>query len=277
MIAEIKKKKIGLALGSGAARGLAHIGVLDVLEREGIPIDIIAGTSAGAVIGAIYASRQDAARIKREALAISWKRRAALVDPSLPRSGLIKGKRIESLFTRYIGGNLDFSELKLPFACVATDIDTGEEIIIKEGPVVKALRASISIPAVFTVAEREGRYLVDGGLTTPVPVKVVKDMGADFVIAVNVTPQVVERNIKMSEKRARKPKEPGIFYIITQSIYITTYALAQGNLEQADVVIEPEVGVISAGDFTKISDLIRLGEEATEKAIPEIKRKMGEE
>ncbi|OGO30567.1 MAG: hypothetical protein A2Z29_11355 [Chloroflexi bacterium RBG_16_56_11] len=268
------RKKIGLALSAGAARGLAHIGVLHVLQREGIPIDLIAGTSAGAVIGAIYASRGDASRMKREALAISWKTRAGLLDPSLPRSGLIKGKRIESLFKRYIGGNLTFGELKIPFACLATDIDSGEEIVIREGPVTKALRASIAIPAIFTVAERDGRYLVDGGLTTPVPVNVARDMGAEVVIAVNVTPQVTDRNIRQTEKRARKPKEPGIFYVITQSIYISTYCLAQGNLQNADIVIEPAVGHIGAGDFTRIKDLVRLGEEAALKAIPEIKRKI---
>jgi NTE family protein len=273
---ETKRKKVGLALSGGAARGLAHIGVLNALQSAGIPIDLIAGTSAGAVIGAIYASHPDAARIKREALSISWRRRAALLDPSLPRSGLIKGKRLESLITRYIGGNLDFSELKLPFACVATDIESGEEIIIKEGPVNEALRASISIPAIFTVVEREGRYLVDGGLTTPVPVKVVKDMGADFIIAVNVTPKVVKRKIKSSEKQVQRHREPSILQVITQSIFITTYSLAQGNLRQADVVIEPAVGQISSGDFAKIKEFIQLGEEAAEKMIPEIKRKLGE-
>jgi NTE family protein len=265
-----------VALSGGAARGLAHIGVLNILQEEGIHIDMIAGTSAGAVIGAIYASHPDAARMKREALSINWRKRAALLDPSLPRSGLIKGKRLESLFTRYIGGNLDFKDLKLPFACVATDIDSGEEIVIREGPVNAALRASISIPAIFTVVEREGRYLVDGGLTTPVPVRVVKDMGADFVIAVNVTPKVVKRKVKSSGKQAMRRREPSILQVITQSIFITTYSLAQGNLRQANVVIEPVIGHISSGDFAKIKEFIQLGEEAAKKMIPEIKRKLGE-
>ena len=165
----------------------------EVLQKEGIPIDMIAGTSAGAVIGAAYAWSQDTDRMTQDALDANWKKMAPLIDPSLPKSGFIKGKKIRDLLSAYIGGNINFSDLKIPFACVATDIDTGEEVVIDSGSVPEALRASISIPGIFTVVKQEGRYVVDGGLTTPVPVDVVRRMGADFIIAVNVNPDVTGR------------------------------------------------------------------------------------
>ncbi len=271
---ERKGKKIGLALSSGAARGLAHVGVLRVLQKEGIPIDLIAGTSAGAVIGAGYAWSQDVAWITRGALDASWKRMAPLIDPSLPKTGLIKGKKIKDLLATYIGGDIKFSDLKLPFACVATDIDTGEEVVIDSGSVPEALRASISIPGIFSIVKREGRYLVDGGLTTPVPVDVVRRMGADFVIAVNVNPDVADRMGKMSKQRVEARKEPNIFQVMMQSIYITTYSLARTSLVDADVVIEPDLAHIGAGDFNKARELITRGRQAAQNAIPEIKRKL---
>ncbi len=274
MNSDTKKKKVGLALSGGAARGLAHVGVLRVLQKEGIPIDLIAGTSAGAVIGASYAWDQDTVRMTRDALDAGWKKMAPMIDPSLPKTGFIKGKKIQELISGYVGGNIIFNDLKIPFACVATDIDTGEEIIIDSGPVPEALRASISIPGIFTVVKYQGRYLVDGGLTTPVPVEVVRNMGADFVIAVNVNPDVADRMGKSSKQRVEARKEPNIFQIMMQSIYITTYSLARSSLEHADIVIEPDLSHIGAGDFNKARELITRGREAAEEALPEIKRKL---
>jgi NTE family protein len=267
-------KKIGLALSGGAARGLAHVGVLRVLHNEGIPIDMIAGTSAGAVVGASYAWNQDTSLITRDALETSWKKITPLIDPSLPRTGLIKGKRIKDLLANYVGGNIKFSDLKIPFACVATDIDTGEEVVIDSGSVPEALRASISIPGIFAIVKHEGRYLVDGGLTTPVPVNVVKRMGADFVIAVNVNPDVSVRMGKASKQRADARKEPNIFQVMMQSIYITTYSLARNSLADADIVIEPDLSNIGAGDFHKALELINRGRRAAQQAIPEIKKRL---
>jgi NTE family protein len=269
-----RQRKIGLALSGGAARGLAHIGVLEVLQKEGIPIDMIAGTSAGAVMGAIYASSQDINKIIENALDAGWKRLAPLIDPSLPRTGFLKGKKIRDLIAGFIGGNIRFSDLKIPFACVATDIDTGEEVVINSGSVPEALRASISIPGIFTVVKREGRYLVDGGLTTPVPVNVVKQMGADLVIAVNVNPDVSVRMGKTYRQRMEAHKEPNIFQVMMQSIYITTYSLARTSLGEADIVIEPDLAYIGAGDFHKAEELITRGRQAAQEAIPEIKRKL---
>jgi len=270
----LRNKKVGLALGSGAARGLAHIGVLEVIEREGIPIDLIAGTSAGAVAGALYAQGKSAGQIKKLALALSWKKLAPLLDISLPKTGLIRGKKIEDLLTLSFGGDIQFTNLKLPFACVATDIMTGEEVIIDHGSVPEALRASISIPAIFALVKCKGRYLVDGGLVNPVPVSLVKHMGADFTIAVNVIPDVTDRVQHVNKEQTKGSKEPNIIHILMQSMYIATYSLVRSSMEEADIIIEPQVAHINAGDFNHARDCIRQGELAAQASIPEIKRKL---
>jgi len=275
-LSQSRKKKIGLALSGGAARGLAHVGVLDVLHKAGIPIDMIAGTSSGAVMGAIYASGQDPGWMIEHALEAGSRRLTPFIDPSLPRTGFLKGKKIQELLSGYLGGDISFSDLKIPFACVATDINTGEEVIIDSGSVLDALRATISIPGIFTVVKREDRYLVDGGLTTPVPVQIVKQMGADFVIAVNVNAGVAQRMGKSSKKRLEAHKEPTLFQILMQSFYITTYSLAHSSLGEADVVIEPDMPHIGTGDFSKVEEMITCGQRAAQEALPEIKRKLGE-
>jgi NTE family protein len=274
--AQNHKKKVGLALSGGAARGLAHIGVLQVLQEEGIPINMIAGTSAGAVMGAFYASGQDTGKIIEQALNVGWKRLTPLIDPSFPKTGFIKGRKIKNLLSSFLGGNISFSDLKIPFACVATDIDTGEEVVIGSGSVPDALRASISVPGIFTLVKWEGHYLVDGGLTTPVPVNIVKQMGADLVIAVNVNATISSRLGKSGKARVKARKEPNLFQIMMQSIYITTSAVSQRALENADIVIEPNLSNIGAGDFHKAQEMIKQGRQAALKAIPEIKSKLQE-
>jgi len=263
-----KKRKVGLALGGGAARGLAHIGVLEVLEREGVPVDMIAGTSAGAAIGALYAQGKDASLIKRLALGMNFKHRLSLVDLALPKTGFIEGKKIKDLIKLFIGGDLSFGELRIPFACVAADINTGEEVVIDHGSVLEGIRASISLPAIFTLVKWKGRYLVDGGLVNPVPVNVVKKMGADFIIAVNVIPDLSER------LQLKTDKEPNILSVIVQTTHVTAYQLVKSSLKGADVVIKPKVASIGLGEFHRASELIQEGERAAEEAIPEIKRKL---
>jgi len=272
-LTKFRKRKVGLALGGGAARGLAHIGVLEVLQKEGIPIDLIAGTSIGAVIGAVYAQGKDVQEIKKLALEVVEKR-FTFIDPSLPRTGFIKGRKIKEALASFIGGEIRFSDLKTPFACVATDIDTGEEVVIDEGSVPEAVRASISIPAIFTLVKWKGRYLVDGGLTNPVPVSILQRMGADFTIAINVIPAVTERAHRVKKERSADPKEPNIINILMQSTYIGTYALVKPSIESANIVIEPRVVHIGAADFHHADECIRQGELAAQEAIPEIKRRL---
>jgi predicted acylesterase/phospholipase RssA len=180
--------KIGYALGGGAARGLSHIGVLKVLEERNIFPDIIAGSSIGALIGALYASGAKVGDIEQFALRLDLKRLVFLADLTIPTSGLIGGKRVNSLL-KSILGDLTFSQLKCDFACVATDINTGEQVVLREGSLLEAVRASISIPGIFTPVRIKGRYLVDGGLVNEVPVSVCREMGATYVIGVNVIPE----------------------------------------------------------------------------------------
>ncbi len=267
--AKLRKRKVGLALGTGAARGLAHIGVLEVLEKECIPIDMIAGTSTGATVGALYAQGKDASMIKSLALDLSWKRLASLVDLTLPRTGFIQGKKIKELLKLIISGDIEFSDLRIPLACIAADIMTGEEVVISHGSVLEAIRASISIPVIFTVAKWKGRYLVDGSLVNPVPVSVLREMGADFIIAVNVIPAVRDR-----AQRVEKIKEPHIISVIMQSLYIASYSLVKSSLEGADIVIEPQMADITYGDFYRAEECILQGALATQGSIPEIKRQL---
>jgi NTE family protein len=182
------KVKIGYALGSGGARGLAHIGVLKVLEEHGIRPDIVAGTSMGSIIGALYSGGLTPGEIEKLALGLDWRKLLNLVDVTLPISGLLKGNRVVSLL-RSIIGEMTFSQLKYDFASVATNIINGEQVVLHDGSLIEAIRASISIPGIFTPVAVAGRYLVDGGLINTVPVSVCRDMGADYVIGVNVIPR----------------------------------------------------------------------------------------
>ena len=261
-------KKIGLALGGGAARGLAHIGVLEILDREGIPVDMIAGTSAGAAVGALYAQGKSAARIKELALDTGWRRLVSLIDLALPRSGFIEGTKIKNLL-KSIMGDVSFDELKIPLSCLATDIRSGEEVVISDGSVLEGVRASISIPVIFTAVKRQGRYLVDGGLVNPVPVSTVRKMGADLVIAVNVIPTMGVRL-----QPSQKDKEPGIFQSMLHSLYIATYSLVRSSLAQADIVIEPKLPHVGYGDFHRISDSIAQGEIAAKSLVEQIKQQL---
>ena len=258
------REKIGLALGGGAAKGLAHIGVLEVLEKEGIRFDMIAGTSAGAAIGALHAQGKTAAAIKELALNMDWKQRARLVDLTFPKTGFIAGKKIRKLLESIIG-DVSFSDLEIPLACTATDLMTGEEIVIDRGSVIDAVRASISIPVILSIAKWQGRFLVDGVLVDPVPVTTARAMGADKVIAVNLlhTGQHVD---------TRKIKTPNIFNVMMQTVHIPSDHLVKTSLSGADIIIEPDLSAIGFADFHLARESIRRGQLAAADAIPHIKR-----
>jgi NTE family protein len=266
-------KKVGLALGGGYARGLAHIGVIELLEKEGIPIDLISGTSIGALIGALYAHKMDIAEIKTTAKQMDLVAVTSLVDLTFPRTGIIAGKRITSLLHRLLG-DVQFEDLKIPLSCVATDIIHGDEVDIDSGSVLEAVRASISIPIIFTVMQKKNRFLVDGGLVNPVPVSVARKMGADFVIAVDVTPDKEERTTYLQNKP--EIKAPDIFHVMVQSIYITTYLSARKVSEGADEIIHPNLVHINPGDFHRAGESILAGELAAIDCVREIKRKLAE-
>ena len=182
-------RKIGLALGSGSARGWAHIGVIKALTEAGIRVDYVAGTSAGAVVGAVYASgRIDS--FKDVVLQLDWKKIAFFLDVVFPKSGLIDGNRIAEFIRSHVEEK-NIEDLSLPFCAVSTDLATGNEVIIQDGDIIEAVRASISVPGVFTPVRKNSAILVDGGLVNPVPVSVVREMGADLVIAVDLNHDIV--------------------------------------------------------------------------------------
>jgi NTE family protein len=182
-------KKIGLALGSGAARGLAHIGVLKVLAQEQIPIAAVSGTSIGALIGALYAAGVPVSEMEEIAKSVDWKKIARWVDPRVPVSGLIDGKRITRFFEELLPVR-NFSDLNIPLAMLATDVETGESIVLKQGDLLTALRASIAFPGIFSPVNIGDRFLVDGGLCHPVPAHILSTLGATAVIGVCAIPKV---------------------------------------------------------------------------------------
>jgi NTE family protein len=268
---ETKTRKVGLALGGGYARGLAHIGVLEVLEREGIPVDLIAGTSAGALVGALYAAEQDASLIRKQATQMDWVGLTSLIDLNIRRSGFLGGRRVAGLLKRLMG-DVRFEELTIPLSCVATDIITGDEVVLRQGSVLEAVRASISVPVLFTVVKKDGRFLVDGGLVNNVPVSVAREMGADFVIAVDVTPDRRERAAHITKNETTR--EPGLFQVMVQSIYIGTYYSARAMAEGADLIIHPHLARISPGEFHRAAEIILEGELTAVDALAPLKRQL---
>ena len=271
----MQRPKVGLALGGGGARGLAHIGVLEVLQEAEIPIDMIAGTSAGAAIGAIYAQGKDAKLIEDLVPTLNWRKLLTLVDLAFPRTGLIHGRKIGQLLELIMGGKIKFSDLKIKLACVATDLSQCEEVVIDEGSVVDAVRASFSIPGIFTVVRRKGQYLVDGSLVNPVPINVLKSKGMDFIIAVNVIPDPTERRRKVSDQDIVTFKDPNIFNVIMQSMQIAQCVLLRSSLQVADIVIRPRVAHVGVADFRQANECINQGRIAARDSVAEIKRRLG--
>ncbi len=189
------RPKVGLALGSGSARGLAHVGVIRAIEDAGLKVDVIGGTSMGALIGAIYAAGK-LSELEATFRTFDWKKTASFFDVVLPKSGLLDGAKVSELARTHIHTE-SIETLPKPFAAVATDIISGEEVIIRTGDVIEAVRASISVPGIFTPVRSNGRILVDGGLTNPVPVSAVRAMGADIVIAVDLNHEIIAgKNLK---------------------------------------------------------------------------------
>lgn len=190
-----RKKRIGLALSGGFAKGLSHIGVLKAIEDSNVPVDLISGTSIGALIGALWASGLNAEEIRKIARSIEWQN---MLDFTSPREGFLEGKSIQNYINRLLK-NKSFKELKIPLSIVAVDLRSGEKVIFDSGNVAKAVRCSISYPGVFTPVKIGKRELVDGGLIDPIPVDVVRHMGSDFVIGVNLA-----HNPKISQLKSAK-------------------------------------------------------------------------
>lgn len=255
-VRHMNKPKIGLALGAGAARGLAHIGVLKILTEEKIPINYLAGTSIGGIIGGFYASGIDIYQMEKLALhlhQINW------FDLTIPKLGLAAGNKAHELFTLLTKGK-KFSDLATPLAIVATDLERGEKVTLTEGCLADAMRATSSIPGIFQPFTIGDRMLVDGAVTERVPTQVVREMGADIVIGVDVRFNVSQ------------PKIKGIFGVIMQSIEILEKQVAEKSIIEADILISPNTEEIGPSKFDKAKECIVIGEEATKEALPQIKK-----
>jgi len=258
MMQKTYQPKIGLALGSGGAKGLAHIGVIKALEENNIPIDFIAGSSIGSMIGGFYAAGLSIKEIEGIALSTDWRRVfSTLFEPSF-KKGLIGGEKVKSFIEGYINGK-DFESCKVPFAAVATDLKTGEVIILDKGKMAPAIRASISIPLVFKPVEINGRVLADGGLSAPVPVEIVRNMGADIVIAVNLDRYYYD------EKWS-----PGWYDIANDSLNILRHHLALHDTKSADISIEIDTGKSYWYQFVNGQNKILAGEKSMKELLPRL-------
>jgi NTE family protein len=304
------RPQIGVALGSGAARGLAHIGVLKVLEESDIPIDIITGTSMGAFIGAMYAAGVPVAQMEQVALEIDWLSMARLLAPVMPTSGLSDGKKLVAFMAELLPAR-DFKDLRLPFAVTATDINTGEAIIIKQGDLLEALRASLAFPGIFSPVRFGQRFVVDGGLCNPIPTDAARSLGAERIIGVCTIPAVVKRTPetflpsrhgesmvisrwrdffstrriehafrsalgqateKSHDETQDNLKAPNIFRVCAQSVAIMENVINDLHLRQNphDLIIRPSLEGITLLEFHRAKEVIAAGEASTRAALPRI-------
>ena len=252
------KLRIGLALGGGAAKGFAHIGVIKMLEASGIHPDVVAGTSAGSVVGALYASGMDAFQMQQVAFGLD---EAKIRDVRLFSGGLVQGKALQD-YVNQLAHNRPIEQLELPFAAVATQLETGQRMVFVRGNTGEAVRASCSVPGVFEPVEIRGRHYVDGGVVSPIPVDAARQLGADFVIAVDIS----------ATPNGSNPQ--GMLNIVGQSITIMGRQLAAQEIARADVVIRPDLSGIGPTDFEQKNLAILAGEKAALAAIPEIRARL---
>jgi len=272
-----ERKKVGLALSGGGARGLAHIGVLKVFEKNKIPIDFISGTSMGAFVGAIYSAEPNIKKLEKDFLDKPWK--TSFDYNFLPSQGLIKGDKIEKWLEKQIN-DLEFKDLRIPLFVTAYDLRSKREIIFNKGDVAEAVRASISLPGIFVPVENKGRLLVDGGIVDPIPSEVLTKAGAEVVIAVNVNavkekePIVGEVATKMRDSK----NIPSILDTVSKSIQREGAVLAEYDLinKKIDLVINVYLEDIGTLEFDKIKKAIRAGEFAAKRSLDEIKKIIGE-
>ncbi|MYN27855.1 patatin-like phospholipase family protein [Duganella levis] len=257
-----KKIKIGLALGGGAARGFAHIGVIKALEAQGIYPDIVVGTSAGSVVGALYAAGNTGFQLQKLAMEMD---EASISDWAVPlfrkNTGVLKGEALQSYVNKAVN-NLPMEKLKIPFGAVATDLKDGKPILFQRGNTGMAVRASSAVPGVFQPVTINGHTYVDGGLVAPVPVRFARDMGADFVIAVNISTQAdVQATVSSLD-------------VIMQTFSIMGQRINDYELRDADIVITPPLGKMASNDFNGRNQAVLAGEQAAAQVMAQIKQKL---
>ncbi len=258
MVEENSRKRVGLALGGGAARGLAHIGVLTVLQEAQIPIDYIAGTSMGALIGSAYCAGIELPELLDNARTTSWWQ---VAGPTWPRHGWLSFEKMESVIIDLIG-DVDIRDLAIPFAAAATDIETGERVILTEGPVAKIVRASCSVPGIVAPLEHEGRLLCDGGISDNLPDFATRMLGADYVIGVDVFAPEFRTFL-------------GPAGALLAAVETLVQHAGGGDLD-ADCLIVPDLVGKSYIRLSKYKELIAAGEQAAMDKLPEIRATLEE-
>jgi NTE family protein len=254
--------KIGLALGGGAARGFAHIGVIKALEAQGIVPDFVVGTSAGSVVGAMYAYGYNGFTLQKMAMEMD---EASISDWALPffskSSGVLKGEALQAYVNKAVHGQT-IEKLKIPFGAVATDLKTGQPILFRRGNTGMAVRASSAVPSVFQPVSIAGHTYVDGGLVAPVPVRFAKEMGAEFIIAVNIS--------SATEAQATASS----LDVLMQTFTIMGQRINQHELKDADVVITPSLGAMGSADFNGRNLAVLAGEQAAASVMSQLKAKL---
>lgn len=298
------EQKIGLALGSGASRGWSHIGVLKALLKAGVEPDVVCGTSVGAMVGGSYVAG-NLEKLEEWVLGSSRADVLRFFSFRLASSAFVDLERFNWFLHSFVANtNVLIEDLAKPYAAVCTDLETGREVLLTQGPLADAIRASMAMPALFPAERHEERWLVDGGLVNPVPVTACRRLGADFVIGVNLNADILTRHdvkdpvstVERSEsaianlKRQAKEyssalfvsddevdKAPGMFSTISNTINIFQDQITRGRLESdpADVLIEPKLGDIGMFDFQRAGDAIQEGEACVQSAMGEIRRRLG--
>lgn len=257
-----RKVRIALALGGGAARGFAHIGVIKALEAQGIRPDIIVGTSAGSVVGALYASGYDGFALQKIAMEMD---EATISDWAIPffgkSTGVLKGDALQAYVNKAVR-NQPIEKLKIPFGAVATDLKTGKPILFRRGNTGMAVRASSAVPGVFQPVTIAGVTYVDGGLVAPVPVRFAKEMGAEFIIAVNIS--------SATEAQATASN----LDVLMQTFTIMGQRLNHFELKDADIVVTPALGAMGSADFNGRNLAVLAGEQAAAAVMPQLKAKL---
>jgi NTE family protein len=257
---QVPPPRIALVLGGGAAKGFAHIGVIKSLEAQGIKPDLVVGTSVGSLVATLYASGYDGFDLQRIAMDM---KESMVSDWSLPDRGILKGEALQEFVNKTVQGR-PLEKLSRKVAVVATDLQSGDPIVFERGDAGMAVRASSSVPGVFQPVRISGREYVDGGLVSPVPVKAARNLGADFVIAVDIASKPSGKQIQ------------GTLDVLLQTFTIMGATIAASELQQADVVIKPDISKLSSTDFQSRHLAILEGERATQSIIPDIRRKLAE-
>lgn len=270
------RKKIGIALSGGGARGLSHIGVLEVLDDLGVNISAVSGCSMGAIVGAAYCAGVDLKEIEKFISSTDWKSFLLFSVFSLSKSGIINERKVDDVLKRFLGDKT-FKDCKKEFCCVAVDILSGEKVVLKDGSLREAVRASISVPGIFPPLCKDKYFLVDGGVLEPLPTESIKELGANFIIASSIVFEgdgIAAGAGKKAGLDKNENKKLSIKTIIDKSLSIMHKQMIQSYLGSAHIVIEPRIGDFGFFDFGRGMKIIEAGRKAAREKIPEIRRKV---